>query len=589
MGIMTIDGQSIEFTDEPNVLSVIRKAGIDIPTLCYHSELSIYGACRLCTVENDRGKTFASCSEKPKDGMVVYTNTPRLMRYRKLILELLLAAHCRDCTTCIKSGECHLQELAHRMGVHEIRFENVREQQPIDTSSHAIIRDPNKCILCGDCVRMCDNVQNINAIDFAYRGTEAQVMPAFNKKIAETDCVGCGQCRVVCPTGAISIRTNIDEVWEALADKNTKVIAQIAPAVRVAIGDHFGYAKGENVMGKLVGVLHRLGFDEVYDTSFSADLTIMEEGTELLGRLKSGEHLPMITSCSPGWINFAEYNYGDLLDHLSSCKSPHQMQGAIIKSYFAEKNGLDPKDIFVVSIMPCTAKKYEKTRPEMEVDGIRDVDAVLTTRELAKLIKRSGIDFRKLPDEEPDNDIMGEYSGAGVIFGVTGGVMEAALRTVYHVLTGDEYGKIEFTEVRGFDGIKEASLEINGTHINVAVAHGMKNARVLLDEIRAGKSKYQFIEVMGCPGGCIAGGGQPFVKPCFLPDEDIDILDTYKEKRANALYSEDERQTVRQSHNNTQVQQLYRDFLGEPNSHKAHELLHTHYAARVGFNDVKKK
>ena len=277
MGIMTIDGQSIEFTDEPNVLSVIRKAGIDIPTLCYHSELSIYGACRLCTVENDRGKTFASCSEKPKDGMVIYTNTPRLMRYRKLILELLLAAHCRDCTTCIKSGECHLQELAHRMGVHEIRFENVREQQPIATSSHANNRDPNKCILCGDCVRMCDNVQNINAIDFAYRGTDAQVMPAFNKKIAETDCVGCGQCRVVCPTGAISIHTNIDVVWEALADKNTKVIAQIAPAVRVAIGDHFGYAKGENVMGKLVGVLHRLGFDEVYDTSYGADLTVVEE------------------------------------------------------------------------------------------------------------------------------------------------------------------------------------------------------------------------------------------------------------------------------------------------------------------------
>ena len=296
MGIMTIDGQSIEFTDEPNVLSVIRKAGIDIPTLCYHSELSIYGACRLCTVENDRGKTFASCSEKPKDGMVIYTNTPRLMRYRKLILELLLAAHCRDCTTCIKSGECHLQELAHRMGVHEIRFENVREQQPIDTSSHAIIRDPNKCILCGDCVRMCDNVQNINAIDFAYRGTEAQVMPAFNKKIAETDCVGCGQCRVVCPTGAISIRTNIDEVWEALADKNTKVIAQIAPAVRVAIGDHFGYAKGENVMGKLVGVLHRLGFDEVYDTSYGADLTVVEESKEFIERFTSGQKMPLFTS-----------------------------------------------------------------------------------------------------------------------------------------------------------------------------------------------------------------------------------------------------------------------------------------------------
>ena len=340
MGIMTIDGQSIEFTDEPNVLSVIRKAGIDIPTLCYHSELSIYGACRLCTVENDRGKTFASCSEKPKDGMVIYTNTPRLMRYRKLILELLLAAHCRDCTTCIKSGECHLQELAHRMGVHEIRFENVREQQPIDTSSHAIIRDPNKCILCGDCVRMCDNVQNINAIDFAYRGTDAQVMPAFNKKIAETDCVGCGQCRVVCPTGAISIHTNIDVVWEALADKNTKVIAQIAPAVRVAIGDHFGYAKGENVMGKLVGVLHRLGFDEVYDTSYGADLTVVEESKEFIERFTSGQKMPLFTSCCPAWVKYCETKYPEFVPNLSTCRSPQQMFGAGVREYYMdpEKN-----------------------------------------------------------------------------------------------------------------------------------------------------------------------------------------------------------------------------------------------------------
>ena len=330
MGIMTIDGQVIEFTDEPNVLSVIRKAGIDIPTLCYHSELSIYGACRLCTVEDDRGKTFASCSEKPRDGMIIYTNTPRLMRYRKLILELLLAAHCRDCTTCIKSGECHLQELAHRMGVHEIRFENVREIQPIDTSSHAIIRDPNKCILCGDCVRMCDNVQNINAIDFAYRGTDAQVIPAFNKKIAETDCVGCGQCRVVCPTGAISIHTNIDEVWEALADKNTKVIAQIAPAVRVAIGDNFGYAKGENVMGKLVGVLHRLGFDEVYDTSYGADLTVVEESKEFIERFTSGEKMPLFTSCCPAWVKYCENKYPEFVPNLSTCRSPQQMFGAVV-------------------------------------------------------------------------------------------------------------------------------------------------------------------------------------------------------------------------------------------------------------------
>ena len=331
MGIMTIDGQRVEFTDEPNVLSVIRKAGIDIPTLCYHSELSIYGACRLCTVENERGKTFASCSEKPRDGMVIYTNTHRLMHYRKLILELLLAAHCRDCTTCIKSGECHLQELAHRLGVHEVRFENVREMQPIDNSSPAIIRDPNKCILCGDCVRMCDNIQNINAIDFAYRGTDALVTPAFNKKIAETNCVGCGQCRVVCPTGAISIHTNIDLVWEALADKNTKVIAQIAPAVRVAVGDQFGYAKGENVMGKLVGVLHRLGFDEVYDTSYGADLTVIEESKEFIERFTAGEKLPLFTSCCPAWVKHCETKYPELAENLSTCRSPQQMFGAVVR------------------------------------------------------------------------------------------------------------------------------------------------------------------------------------------------------------------------------------------------------------------
>ena len=399
MGIMTIDGQAIEFTDEPNVLSVIRKAGIDIPTLCYHSELSIYGACRLCTVEDDRGKTFASCSEKPRDGMIIYTNTPRLMRYRKLILELLLAAHCRDCTTCIKSGECHLQELAHRMGVHEIRFENVREIQPIDTSSHAIIRDPNKCILCGDCVRMCDNVQNINAIDFAYRGTDAQVIPAFNKKIAETDCVGCGQCRVVCPTGAISIHTNIDEVWEALADKNTKVIAQIAPAVRVAIGDNFGYAKGENVMGKLVGVLHRLGFDEVYDTSYGADLTVVEESKEFIERFTSGEKMPLFTSCCPAWVKYCENKYPEFVPNLSTCRSPQQMFGAVVREYYKDPEKNEGKKIVSVSIMPCTAKKEEILRPESYTNGKQDVDYVLTTTEIVRMIRKSGIVFDKVEIE----------------------------------------------------------------------------------------------------------------------------------------------------------------------------------------------
>ena len=341
MGYMTIDGRKVEFTDEPNVLSVIRNADIDIPTLCYHSELSVYGACRLCTVEDERGKTFASCSEPPRDGMVIYTNTPRLMKYRKMILELLLAAHCRDCTTCIKSGECQLQALAHRMGVTTVRFENTKEQYPLDFSSPSIVRDPNKCILCGDCVRMCDNVQSVNAIDFAYRGTKALVTPAFNKKIAETDCVNCGQCRVVCPTGAISINTNIEVIWDFLADKNTKVIAQIAPAVRVAVGDQFGLPRGENVMGKLVNVLHRLGFDEVYDTSYGADLTVIEESEELLERLASGENLPLFTSCCPAWVKFCENRYPDLAKNLSTCRSPQQMFGAVIREYYKdpEKNG----------------------------------------------------------------------------------------------------------------------------------------------------------------------------------------------------------------------------------------------------------
>ena len=557
MGIMTIDGQSIEFTDEPNVLSVIRKAGIDIPTLCYHSELSIYGACRLCTVENDRGKTFASCSEKPKDGMVIYTNTPRLMRYRKLILELLLAAHCRDCTTCIKSGECHLQELAHRMGVHEIRFENVREQQPIDTSSHAIIRDPNKCILCGDCVRMCDNVQNINAIDFAYRGTDAQVMPAFNKKIAETDCVGCGQCRVVCPTGAISIHTNIDVVWEALADKNTKVIAQIAPAVRVAIGDHFGYAKGENVMGKLVGVLHRLGFDEVYDTSYGADLTVVEESKEFIERFTSGQKMPLFTSCCPAWVKYCETKYPEFVPNLSTCRSPQQMFGAVTKSYYAEKLGVDPEKIFCVSIMPCIAKKDECTW-----DGGKDVDAVLTTREVERMFKAFFIKPEELGEDEFD-DPLGSGTGAGVIFGATGGVMEAALRSAYFLVTGKNPEADAFQSVRGLDGWKEAKFNLAGTDIRVAVASGLGNARRLMNAIRNKEVHYDFVEIMSCPGGCINGGGQPYKE---------DASDV--EARKNVLYGLDRHNSIRFSHENPSVQACYKEYFEKPLSHRAHELLH---------------
>ena len=564
MGIMTIDGQSIEFTDEPNVLSVIRKAGIDIPTLCYHSELSIYGACRLCTVENDRGKTFASCSEKPKDGMVIYTNTPRLMRYRKLILELLLAAHCRDCTTCIKSGECHLQELAHRMGVHEIRFENVREQQPIDTSSHAIIRDPNKCILCGDCVRMCDNVQNINAIDFAYRGTDAQVMPAFNKKIAETDCVGCGQCRVVCPTGAISIHTNIDVVWEALADKNTKVIAQIAPAVRVAIGDHFGYAKGENVMGKLVGVLHRLGFDEVYDTSYGADLTVVEESKEFIERFTSGQKMPLFTSCCPAWVKYCETKYPEFVPNLSTCRSPQQMFGAVVREYYKDPEKNEGKKIVSVSIMPCTAKKEEILRPESFTNGKQDVDYVLTTSEVVRMIRKSGIVFDKVEIEAADVPF-GIGSGSGVIFGVTGGVTEAVLRRLQQGHSRVDMEAIKKSGVRGDEGIKTLTYDYNGREIRAAVVNGLANADKLLQQIKNHEVEYDFVEVMACRRGCIMGGGQP-----------VNAGPRTRKARMKGLYDTDVNTQIKKSNENPMILSLYDSLL----KGKEHELLHRNFSGK---------
>lgn len=564
MGIMTIDGQSIEFTDEPNVLSVIRKAGIDIPTLCYHSELSIYGACRLCTVEDNRGKTFASCSEKPRDGMVIYTNTPRLMRYRKLILELLLAAHCRDCTTCIKSGECHLQELAHRMGVHEIRFENVRETQPIDTSSHAIIRDPNKCILCGDCVRMCDNVQNINAIDFAYRGTDAQVMPAFNKKIAETDCVGCGQCRVVCPTGAISIHTNIDEVWEALADKNTKVIAQIAPAVRVAIGDNFGYAKGENVMGKLVGVLHRLGFDEVYDTSYGADLTVVEESKEFIERFTSGEKMPLFTSCCPAWVKYCENKYPEFVPNLSTCRSPQQMFGAVVREYYKDPEKNEGKKIVSVSIMPCTAKKEEILRPESYTNGKQDVDYVLTTTEIVRMIRKSGIVFDKVEIEAADVPF-GIGSGSGVIFGVTGGVTEAVLRRLQQGHNRVDMESIKKSGVRGDDGIKVLTYNYNGREIKAAVVNGLANADKVLQQIKNHEAEYDFVEVMACRRGCIMGGGQP-----------VNAGPRTRKARMKGLYDTDVNTQIKKSNENPMILSLYDTLL----KGKEHELLHRNFSGK---------
>ena len=563
MGYMTIDGRTVEFTDEPNVLAVIRKAGIDIPTLCYHSELSVYGACRLCTVENERGKTFASCSEPPRDGMIVYTNTPRLMKYRKLILELLLAAHCRDCTTCIKSGECQLQALAHRMGVETIRFENTKEQHPLDFSSPSIVRDPNKCILCGDCVRMCDNVQSVNAIDFAYRGTRALVTPAFNKKIAETDCVNCGQCRVVCPTGAISIHTNTDTVWDLLADKNTKVVAQIAPAVRVAVGDRFGLPKGENVMGKLVNVLHRLGFDEVYDTSYGADLTVIEESEELLNRLEAGENLPLFTSCCPAWVKFCEERYPDLAKNLSTCRSPQQMFGAVVREYYKDPEKSGGKRIVSVSIMPCTAKKEEILRPESTTNGKQDIDYVLTTTELISMIRKAGIRFEDLEIEATDMPF-GIGSGAGVIFGVTGGVTEAVLRRLREGHNRADMEKIKFSGVRGEDGLKEVAFDYNGRTIRAAVVNGLGNANSLMKRIQSGEVQYDFVEVMACRRGCIMGGGQP-----------VPVDPESRIARSKGIYNTDINTQIKKSNENPLVQSLYDGLL----KGKTHELLHRNFEA----------
>ena len=564
MGYMTIDGRKVEFTDEPNVLSVIRNADIDIPTLCYHSELSVYGACRLCTVEDERGKTFASCSEPPRDGMVIYTNTPRLMKYRKMILELLLAAHCRDCTTCIKSGECQLQALAHRMGVTTVRFENTKEQYPLDFSSPSIVRDPNKCILCGDCVRMCDNVQSVNAIDFAYRGTKALVTPAFNKKIAETDCVNCGQCRVVCPTGAISINTNIEVIWDFLADKNTKVIAQIAPAVRVAVGDQFGLPRGENVMGKLVNVLHRLGFDEVYDTSYGADLTVVEESKEFIERFTSGQKMPLFTSCCPAWVKYCETKYPEFVPNLSTCRSPQQMFGAVVREYYKDPEKNEGKKIVSVSIMPCTAKKEEILRPESFTNGKQDVDYVLTTTEVVRMIRKSGIVFDKVEIEAADVPF-GIGSGSGVIFGVTGGVTEAVLRRLQQGHSRVDMEAIKKSGVRGDEGIKTLTYDYNGREIRAAVVNGLANADKLLQQIKNHEVEYDFVEVMACRRGCIMGGGQP-----------VNAGPRTRKARMKGLYDTDVNTQIKKSNENPMILSLYDSLL----KGKEHELLHRNFSGK---------
>lgn len=573
-----IEGVPYQVEAGLTILEAAKACGYEIPSLCAfnHGECS-KASCRVCLVEATGARGLvAACVYPVAEGMEITISSPKATAARRISVELLLSNHNKNCQQCDKNGKCELLHVAQITGAREGVFEGEKTPTTIDTLTPTIKRDTSKCILCGRCIERCKNAHGIGILGFENRGFKTIVAPAENRSFINSPCIMCGQCINVCPTGALMEASEIEKVDAAMA-AGKYVVVQTAPAVRAALGEEFGMKIGTPVTGKMVAALRRLGFKKVFDTNFSADLTIMEEANELLARVKNGGTLPMITSCSPGWVNYAEYYYGDQLDHLSTCKSPHEMFGAILKNYYAHKIGVDPKDMYVVSIMPCSCKKFEKARPEMEDNGYRDVDAVLTTRELGKIIKRAGIMFDKLPDEDFDNDIVHDYTGAGVIFGVTGGVMEAALRTAYFVLTGKEREGIVFNEVRGFKDIREAEFDLNGLKIKVAVTSGMRGAKVLLDQIRAGKSPYTFIEIMGCPGGCINGGGQPYVREVFLPNEDADIMETYKQKRANALYSEDERQVIRQSHNNPQLQDLYKEFLGEPNSHLAHELLHTTY------------
>ena len=558
MGTITINGKKVEFTDEKNVLTIIRKAGIDMPTLCYHSELSTFGACRLCTVENDRGQCFASCSEEPRDGMVIYTHTERLRRHRKLIVELLLAAHCRDCTTCVKSGECVLQDLAHKMGIREVRFQDYKELKPVDYSSPAIVRDPNKCILCGNCVRVCSEVQGVGVLGFAHRGTEAEVTPAFNKKLSETQCVSCGQCRVFCPTGALTIRTHMDEVYAALGDPNTRVVAQIAPAVRVAVGDAFGLPNGENAMGKVVASLHAMGFDEVFDTSYSADLTVMEESAEFLDRVKNGGKLPLLTSCCPAWVKFVDNEFPEMKENVSTCRSPQGMFSAVIKDYYRDPANSGGKKTFVVSIMPCTAKKMEAIRPNSFTKGEQDTDVVLTTTELTRMIKNFGIAFDKIEPEACDMPF-GLSSGGGVIFGVTGGVTEAVLRRLADDHNAATLNAIAASGIRGDEGIKEATIPYNGMDVKICVVSGLANARKVMEQVKSGEKEYHLIEVMACRRGCIMGGGQP-----------IPAGPRHKAARAKGLYKADKDRILRKSDENPLMDVFYNGYF----KGKAHELLH---------------